>query len=282
MLVNFARTGHAVGSHGGWIHDYYGHRVTEDNALQRTGRACVNSVLRIDNYLQCLVLNRQAVDGAVRKASRSYSAPEGNNPLWAMDWLEQQGVVGAYFAGHTGLGATRQWRDGQLRNPDMWVFPVTPQGIYATFEEFQSYGVPKADVQAWYRELVDFGIAYNTSRLVYAHPPGAAVWSDVMLDLLAYAKAQGPRFAWYTMPQLADFLSQRLQVQWTQTPDAASGLTVFEARHPQSLAQMTWRLPRDRHAKAPVLLQGSASIDSSDPRFWIVRASGGTLLRFEA
>ena len=282
LLVNFARTGHAVGSHGGWIHDYYGKRVTEDNALQNTGRACVNSVLRIDNYLQCLVLNRQAVDGAIKKPSRSYSAPEGNNPLWAMDWLEQQGVVGTYFAGHTGLGATRQWRDGQLRNPKVWVFPVTPQGLYATFEEFQAYGVPKADVQAWYRELVDFGMAYNTSRLVYAHPPGAAPWSDVLLDLLAYAKAQGPRFAWYTMPQLADFLSERLQVQWTQTPDAASGLTVFEARHPQSLAQMTWRLPRDRYANAPVLLQGSASIDSSDERYWTVRASGGTLLRFQA
>jgi len=282
LLANFAKTGHAVGSHGGWIHDYYGSRVTEDNALQSSGGACVNTVLRVDNYLQCLVLNRQAVDSASKKPSRSYSAPEGNNPLWAMDWLEQQGVVGAYFAGHTGLGATRQWRDGQLRNPGLWVFPVTPQGVYATFEEFQDYGVPKAEVQAWYRELVDFSLAYNTSRLVYAHPPGAALWSDVLLDLLAYARAQGNRFAWYPMPRLADFLQQRLQVQWTQTRDAATGQTVLEANHPQSLAQMTWRLPRDRYPTAPVLLEGSASVDSSDARFWIVRASGGTRLRFRA
>ena len=60
-----------------------------------------------------------------------------------MDWLESQGVVAAYFAGHTGMGPTRQYRDGQLRNPDMWVFPVTPYGQHATFEEFQTADLHK-------------------------------------------------------------------------------------------------------------------------------------------
>lgn len=282
LLAGFAGTGHAVGSHGGWIHDFYGDEVTEDNALQSTGGACVNTVVRVDNFLQCLVLNRQAVDAVVKKPGRSYSAPEGNNPPWAMDWLEQQGVVAAYFGGHTGLGATRQWRDGVLRNPRLWVFPVTPQGLYATFEEFQAYGVPQAEVSAWYRELVDFSLAYNTSRLVYAHPPGAALWSPVLLDLLAYARAQGNRFAWYPMPVLADFLTQRLQVQWTQSADSATGKTLFEASHPLSLARMSWRLPRSRFASAPQIVSGSASIDTSDPLYWTVRATRGTRLQFRA
>jgi hypothetical protein len=67
--------GHSIGSHGGWIHDYYGLNANETNSA---------------TFLPYLVLNRQAVDNAVGHATRDYSAPEGNNPLWAMDWLAQQ------------------------------------------------------------------------------------------------------------------------------------------------------------------------------------------------
>ena len=282
LLQSFAKTGHALGSHGGWIHDWYGDRVSETNRLESSGGACVNSVLKLDNYEQCLQLNRQVVDGVVGRASIAYSAPEGNNPLWAMDWLEQRGVVAAYFGGHTGLGATRQYRDGQLLNPAIWVFPVTPFGLYATFEEFQSYSIAQADVKAWYRELVDFSIAQNTSRMVYAHPPGAALWSTVLLDFLNYAKAQSPRLSWYTSVRLAQFMSRRLQVSWSQSRDDATGQTVFTVSHPGSLAEMTWRLPRSRYPQAPQLRSGSAEVDGSDSRYWQVRAKGGTLLVFGA
>ena len=282
LLQSLARSGHAIGSHGGWIHDWYGDRVSETNQAQNTGGACVNSVLRIDSYEQCLQLNRQSVDGVLGRATASYSAPEGNNPLWAMDWLEQRGVVATYFGGHTGLGATRQYRDGQLRNPAIWVFPVTPMGLYATFEEFQLYQVPQADVKAWYRALVDFSIDQNTSRMVYAHPPGAVQWSTVLLDFLAYAKAQSPRLAWYTSLRLAQFMTRRLDVAWSQSLDGATGQTVFSASHPVSLAEMTWRLPKARYPQMPVLRSGLARIDGSDSRYWLVRATGGTALVFAA
>ncbi|MFM8865062.1 MAG: hypothetical protein ACKOFG_09110, partial [Limnohabitans sp.] len=282
FLRSFASTGHAVGSHGGWIHDFYGFNVSESKQLQSTGGACVNSVLRVDNYLQCLVLNRQAVDGVLGQASVGYSAPEGNNPLWAMDWLERQGVVATYFAGHTGLGATRQYREGALLNPNIWVFPVTPMGLYATFEEFQFYGVPQSEVMGWYRALIDFNIAENTSRMVYAHPPGAQLWSNVLLDFLNYAKAQGSRLSWYPMVRLARFMAQRQEVRWSQSRDAGTGQTVFSASHPSSLAEMTWRLPRALYPNAPQLRSGSAVVDGSDARYWLVRATGGTQLSFSA
>lgn len=280
FLRSFSSAGHAVGSHGGWIHDYYGSRVNETNRLQTTEGGCFNSLLRLDNYEQCLVLNRQAVDGVLGKATASYSAPEGNNPLWAMDWLEQQGVVAAYFGGHTGLGATRQYRDGQLRNPSVWVFPVTPQGLYATFEEFQDYKVPQSDVKAWYQALADFSVAQNTSRMVYAHPAGAAAWSSVLLDFLAYVKSQSAQLSWYTTLRLARFMSRRLDVSWTQALDPATGKVVFTASHPSSLAEMTWRLPRTRYPQAPQVTEGHALVDGSDTRYWQVRATGGTQLSF--
>ena len=280
FLRSFASTGHAVGSHGGWIHDYYGARVTETNRLDSTAGACVNSLVRLDNYEQCLVLNRQSVDGVLGQASATYSAPEGNNPLWAMDWLERQGVVAAYFGGHTGLGVTRQYRDGQLFNPALWVSPVTPQGWYATFEEFQDYKVPQADVIAWYHALVDFCVAQNTSRMVYAHPAGAVAWSNVLLDFLSYAKAQSTRLSWYTTLRLARFMARRMEVSWTQTHDAITGKQVFTATHPSSLAEMTWRLPRSRYPLAPQVTAGQALVDASDARYWQVRATGGNQLSF--
>lgn len=281
-LKTFRSAGHSVGSHGGWNHDFYGQNVSETNQLGSTGGACVNTQLRLDNFMQCLVLNRRDVDAATGFKSRSYSSPEGNNPMWSMDWHEQQGVVATYFAGHTGLGATRQYREGRLLNPGLWVFPVTPAGLYATYEEFQDYNVPQSEIIAWKREMIDFGVTHNTSRMIYAHPPGAYLWRNVLQDMLAYAKAKGPQFAWYTMERLADFNNRRLQVTWSQSLDAGTGQTVFTASHPQSLKEMVWRLPKSRFANAPVIESGSATVDGTDARFWLVKAQGGTRLVFRS
>lgn len=281
-LRTFKAAGHSVGSHGGWNHDFYGLNVSETNELLSTGGACVNPQLRLDNFMQCLVLNRRDVDAAIGVKSRSYSSPEGNNPMWSMDWHEQQGVVSTYFAGHTGLGGTRQYRDGRLLNPGLWVFPVTPAGLYATYEEFQDYNVPQNEIIAWKREMIDFGVTHNTARMIYAHPPGAYLWRNVLQDMLAYAKNKGPQFAWYTMERLADFNNRRLQVTWSQSLETGTGQTVFTATHPQSLQEMVWRLPKSRFVQAPVVVSGSATVDGTDARFWLVKAQGGTQLVFRS
>lgn len=257
FLRRMRAKGHAVGSHGGWIHDYYGLNASETNS---------------SSFLQYLVLNRQAVAGALGHPSRDYSAPQGNNPRWAMDWLEQHGVVGVYFGGHTGLGVTRQYRDGALRNAKLWVVPVTPMGNYATFEEFQEYSVPKADVIDWYHSLVDFGITQNTVRMVYAHPPGAYEWIDVMKDLQSYAAYQGTaRFQWYNMARLADFMTKREQVQWSEQMDG-SGIVHFQASHPVDLSEMVWRLPKLRY-QMPSTVNGGSVEDGGS--VWLVRAATG-------
>ena len=92
-MQDFRKHGHSIGSHGGWIHDYYGLNVSETNK---------------DTFLQYLKLNRDAIEAVVGPGEqREYSAPVGNNPTWAVSWLEQQGVVGYYFVGDTGMGPTR-------------------------------------------------------------------------------------------------------------------------------------------------------------------------------
>ena len=305
LLRRLSDGGHAIGSHGGWNHDYYGLQANETNRdvflpyLRQNAEAirrAVSHPLRPyfglktatpagmpPTLLPIVQRAKTAVDWALGPPLREYSPPVGNNPLWAMDWLEQQDVVGAYFVGHTGLGPTRQYRDGQLRNPAMWVFPVTPQGLYATFEEFETQGVPPAEVAAWYRDSVDFVQANDTSRMVYMHPNGATAkeWPAVLQNLLDHARAQGEdQFKWYTMVRLADFMTTRSAAQWTERRTAA-GVSQFELSHPSSLSEMVWLLPKRRYPDKPLSPDGSVTVSERGAN-WAVRAGNTRQARFSA
>ena len=303
ILQRFAHEGHAVGSHGGWNHDYYGLGANEGNSgtflpyLERNTAAIEHAISQpIRQYLgfkssspaglpAFLLPVHQKIKALLDQnfgpLLREYSPPVGNNPLWAMDWLDKQGVVAVYFAGHTGMGPTRQYRDGQLRNPNMWMFPVTPFRRYATLEEFQTARTPKQAAQDWYRASVDFAIAHNTTRMIYMHPNGANVWSDVLLDLLGYAKAKGEQqFKWYTMTRLADFMTARQDVKWIEQRDA-DGLTKFGITHPGSLNEMVWLLPKKRYISVPVSADGSVTV-TDQGQYWAVRAGNTRRASFTA
>ncbi|MDP2818551.1 MAG: polysaccharide deacetylase family protein [Polaromonas sp.] len=266
LLRRLDKQGHSIGSHGGWIHDHYGLNANETNA---------------EEFLPFLELNKASVEKVLGRPQRSYSAPQGNNPIWAMNWLEQQGVVGAYMTGHTGMGPTRHYRDGKLHNPGMWIFPVTPLGRHAVFEEFAYHDVPQREIVAWYRDMVDFAIKKNTSRLIYMHPPWAFEWKGVVLDLLAYAKDKGvEQFRWYTTERLADFMTQRRDVQWTERLDA-SGVRHFNVSHPVTLREMVWILPKTSYPLPPEIVTGTARVTAEGPH-WRVKAGDGTALEFTA
>ncbi len=266
MLRDLEARGHKIGNHGGWIHDYYGANASEMNQA---------------TFQQYLVLNKNAVDAVIGHATIEYAAPQGNSPSWAMNWLEDNGIVGTYFLGGTGLGPTRNYVDGVLKNPALWVNPVMPFGLYATFEEFSAFNVPKQSVIDWYRQLTDFTIQNRTNRLIYMHPQGAAPWSDVVLGLLSYARAQqlAGKFAWYTISDIDNFMTARNKVVWNEAVNRA-GVRQFSASHPANLARMSWLFPKVAFAR-PVVTSGKATVsDGGDS--WIVVATGGKLLNFNA
>jgi len=255
ILRRMKARGHDVGSHGGWVHDYFGLRASEANRAE---------------FLPYLEMNFRSVEAVVGPGT-SYSAPLGNNPTWAMDWLESRRIRAVYDLGHTGLGPTRPYRDGERRHGGIVLYPVTPMGTGATFEEFQAQGIPAADVQAWYRALADFCRDQGVGRMVYMHPPGAQAWLPTVQDLLAYVKAQGPqRLRWYTMTQLADALEHRAGVQWHLTP-AEGGAVRFEAWHRRGLEGVAWRLPKARHGR-PVVADPARATVVEEPAHWLVRA----------
>ena len=260
----FLKKNHNIGSHGGWIHDYYGLNVSETNQA---------------DFQPFLQWNKQALENITGFPLVEYSAPVGNNPNWAMTWLENNGFNSYYFAGHTGNGPTRAYRDGKMQTPKMWAFPVTPYGMNATFEEFESAGLSNAEILAWYETLIDFSVTHRTNRLIYMHPPGAAYYPDVVKSFLnyAYMKQLAGQFRWYTMSDLANFNNSRLQVKWNVV-DLGHGTMRIEATHPTSLALQAWVLPKSAYSR-PSVMQGNASVKSSSQN-WVVVANRGTQLKF--
>ena len=133
----------------------------------------------------------------------------------------------------------------------------------------------------WYRASVDFAVVHNTTRMVYMHPPGADLWADVVLDFLAYADAQGEqKFRWCTMTRLADFMTSRRRVTWTEQR-GSDGLSRFDVYHESSLKEMVWLLPKARYAELPVSKHGSVTVSGRGAN-WAVRAGSTRRASFTA
>ncbi|MBP0633235.1 hypothetical protein J8I32_31090 [Cupriavidus sp. AcVe19-1a] len=265
LLLSLQSKGHNIGSHGGWIHDYWGDNASETNQ---------------SSFEQYVVLNKQSVEGVTGRAAVEYSAPQGNTPQWSVNWLEANGNTGYYFLGHTGMAPTRSYRNGVLSNTTIRAFPVMPFGPHATFEEFEEFNVPVTDINTWYRQLIDFVAKNRTSRLIYMHPAGAIQYPktlNVIFNKADNVKANG-RFSWYTMDTLAQFAERRQQTVW-QAADTGNSWA-FQATHPTDMTDIAWVLPRSAYTQ-PVVTQGLAQV-TWDTNNWIVTSLGGTSLAFVA
>ena len=255
---------HELGSHGGWIHDFWGANANEAN---------------VPDLTSLLTQNFNAIENVTGRKIREYSSPQGNTPAWAVSWLEARGVVAMYLVGDVGSGMLRSWRNGARLANKLWTSPVTPLGKYATFEEFEDFGISDAVSGQWLLDLQSFAVNHRTNRQFYTHPPGVVGHLNPINALLSRADtlaAQGS-FSWYTMTQLADFSQRRIAATWT-TSVASSGVITFSASHPSSLADMSWLLPKARYTQ-PALSSGKGLVES-DSLNWIITANSGTSLKF--
>jgi hypothetical protein len=259
--------GHEIGSHGGWIHNWFGSRADQ---LDREVAASLierNSALLLE------------VGG---KAVREYSAPVGNHPAWTTAWLRKRGLRSYYFTGNTGMAPTRSYQDGLRPLPDIWSYPVLNFGIHASFEEAKADQMPETEVAAWLTDVNRFCADHRTLRLVYFHPIGLVMYPQAFQRWLENGKelADQGRLRWMTMARYSDFANQRLRTRWTLTDSSQSASVPsqqLEAHHPQSLDGMTWLLPRSRYGP-PAIASGQAVIDEIDGQ-WRVVAGPGTGLR---
>lgn len=257
---------HAIGSHGGWIHDYFARNLPAE---------------RTTEFEEYLALNKQVLETVTAQKVLEYSAPSGNQPEWVTQWLEQHGVRAYYFTGNVGMGPTRSYREGVLRNKKIWSFPFLSYRHYGGFEEMSDSKVTETEVARWLRATLDFTAQRRTARLLYLHPTGVANYQEPLQAWLQYADIahSAGRFRFYTMTQLADFLSRREKVRWV-TRAYFNGAHYVIADHPDTLAHQTWLLPRKAYDR-PVIDEGQATVAQDDEN-WIVVAGEGRRLRFYA
>jgi hypothetical protein len=264
LVREYEALGEAVGSHGGWIHNYFAEHVETDDPVT------------LEPFL---ALNKSALEHVGGKPVVEYSAPNGDQPPWVTRWLEAHGFLAYYFTGDSGMGPTQGYRDGVREGKNIWAFPIVHLNRAASFEEMTKGEYSSAEVEAWLKSVAEFAASRRTVRLVYFHPGGILPYHAVFdhwLQKTARMKADG-RFRWYTMTELANFLNSRTQVKWEVT--SQSGKLIVDATHPASLEHETWCLPASKFAE-PAVLAGSAQVTKHDDD-WMVTAGTGKALRFQ-
>jgi Polysaccharide deacetylase len=264
LIRKYTGLGYEVGSHGGWIHDYFSAHVETDSPK---------------DLEQFLALNKDSLERVTGKPVEEYSAPNGNQPPWVTHWLEAHGFVAYYFTGDTGMGPTQGYRNGEREARDVWAFPILHLDRAAGFEELSTEGYSNSEISRWLAAITDFTSDHGSVRLVYFHPPGILQYHDLVdrwMKQTARLKGVG-RFRWYTMTELANFLNSRKQVRWKVSGNG--GVITVEATHPQTLDHETWRFPASGFAQ-PKIVEGSAKV-LRDNDAWMIVAADGKDLRFE-
>jgi len=264
FIREHAARGDQIGSHGGWIHDYFAAHADKDDPR---------------DLEHLLTWNKSALEQVTGKPVVEYSAPHGNQPKWVTAWLEAHGFVAYYFTGNTGMAPTQGYRDGVREGQNIWSFPILHLNQAAAFEEMAEEGYSSSEIEHWLEAVSEFAADHQSVRLVYFHPPGVIPYHDVVdkwMEQTARLQAEG-RFRWYTMTELARFLNSRKQVTCQTSEDG--GQITIAATHPRSLAHATWRIPTSRFSE-PLVVRGSAHV-VRDSGAWMVVAGEGKELQFE-
>jgi hypothetical protein len=261
-VQRLAQAGHEVGSHGGWIHNWFGAQASKLEPAVAT---------------ELIERNAAALTAITGRPMREYSAPVGNHPAWLTPWLRERGMRSYYFTGDTGMPPTRSYQDGAAPPREVWAFPVSSFGALASFEEVKAANTPEASVAAWLRDLDRFCADHRSVRLVYFHPFGLVMYPEALRQWLEDTRAliAQDRLAWMTMAQYADFANRRLQARWS-LDDAGAAAQRLHAEHPVTLAGLTWLLPRERYLR-PDVKRGEARVDTADNHWRVVAGEGREL-----
>lgn len=185
----------AVGSHGGWAHNFFARRLSE----------------RPEPWAQeYLESNFESLALASGSPVLEYSAPGGNHPRWVTRWLSERGATAYYFSGADSSSPT------QLEEGEPWAFPVSCLGRSACPEEARSAGFSDSEIESWYDDLIRFVESERVVRLVYAHPTENGTDLGILLGLsrrLAEEAGAGRLIVW-PMSEFARFFRRRQETEW--------------------------------------------------------------------
>ena len=251
--------GHEVGNHGGWTHNVFGNEADEHNRS------------RFEPYL---VRNHDSIRDAIGQEPVVYSAPMGNQPTWATQWLHERGFKAFYTTADTGLGVTRSFIQGQPSpHPGLWNFPISNFKRIATVDELEQFGLEEDEIRDFIVDLFAHVSEEHLVRLFYFHPATTPQYFKTMKALQEQAQLlqQKQIFRWYRMADLSDFMNRRAQVSW-QVHDQKDQRQML-ASSQESLDTMTWLIPTNT-AKDLRITQGQGRIERKE-HHWLVSAGPG-------
>lgn len=264
-MLYLSKLGNAIGSDGGWLHDYYGNNVSELNPSA---------------FQKYLTMNIEAIEKVLGKKIFEYVPSSGNQPNWATRYLEKEHFLGYYSLSNTGVGPTRNFRDGIFDDPHLWSFSPLPYGQYAAIRDFGFVNLPVAGVTEWLIQSTKFAASRHASYLIYYHPSDFSFFPQYLDSIKKWLNvtntlASQKSFHWYSMVNLAEFLNSRREVSWKVINDM--NYQIIKATHPISLRSQSWLIRKDACSK-PEVTAGEGDV-REDLRYWIVTA--GDVQQFE-
>jgi hypothetical protein len=264
----FSKRGDAIGSDGGWMHNYFCNNINENNQNE------------FEKYIK---INNEAIEKVLNTKVLEYVPSCGIEPNWATRFLEQQEFLGYYSTANTGTAPTRNFIGGIYFDKNkLWSFPVLPFQKGACLRDFGRIGYSAQSVSQWLTESTQFVSSLHTSRLIYFHPPDVLYFPQYLdsiklwLQLTKQLQDNGA-FRWYTMIDLAQFLNERKKVSWRM--QNRDGVQFIQASHPDSLHSQSWILSKKKCEK-PEIMHGEALI-KEDNQFWIVQTGKVKNLEFK-
>ena len=193
--------GNEIGSHGGWIHNYFGEHVDTDPPKD------------MEKFLQ---LNKDALEQVAGKPVLEYSAPVGNQPQWVTRVARATPFCRLLLHWRHGMGPTQGYRKGRragrhdLGLPD----PASGPGRFVRGDDnrgvFEGHGAKLARSRDRFHRR-----SQRQVRLIYFHPPGILRYEQVVREWLQKTRNSRLRgvFRWYTMSADGNF-SEFAQARW--------------------------------------------------------------------
>lgn len=252
----------AIGSHGGWGHDWFANRVNSGEFGEKEIEAYISK-------------NNKSLEEIAGYKIKEYSAPQGAHPQpMATRVLERLGIIAYYYTGDSGSAPNRTFSDGKRVSDHVIAFPVTNFGTVVSLEEMKRDKRTPLEVYRWMTGLVDFAAKNRVVRFIYSHPNDVKYYPKTVWDFLdALTSYQEEGKIWVgTMTDYAEFLLKFLKTIYEFTYEGT--VLKVHVRNPGGLRDITLAVPKHQFGKPAMDLRG-ASFEEDENYFYLtIREEG--------
>ncbi len=249
-LIELIKPYGAIGSHGGWAHNWFANNI--ENALF--------TKKEIRQYIQ---KNSECLEKITGYKIVEYSAPDGVHPQpVTTSVLEELGFIAYYSTGDTGSSPNRTFFNGRMVSSSVIAFPIMPFGRSASLYEMSILDKRSdREIRQWFQDILAFAEQNRTVRLVYSHPYNIELYPRAVQAFMdaAVTMQQRKTIAVSTMTGYASFFLRFLKTTYSFSKDGNQLRVVL--RNPDGLTGICVALPKQTYRK-PIIEQTTLQEDS--------------------